>query len=62
MVVRVEYNRSNGVRLRRTGNRPSHAVAQGAIFLQGAGPPDPPPPLAPALVVTLTLATNERVV
>jgi len=43
MVVRVEYNRSNGVRLRRTGNRPSHAVAQGAIFLQGAGPPDPPP-------------------
>jgi len=32
----------------RTGNRPSHAVAQGTIFLQG-GRPLPPAPLAPAL-------------
>ena len=29
MVVRVEYDCSNRVSIRRTGNRPSHAVAQG---------------------------------
>jgi len=44
MAVRVEYDRSNRVYLyiQRTGNRPSHAVAQGANFSIGAGPSAPP--------------------
>jgi len=36
MVVRFEYDRSNRVCIRTTGNRPSHAVAQGAVFLYRA--------------------------
>ena len=31
MVVRVEYDRSNRVCIRRTGNRPSYAVAQETV-------------------------------
>jgi len=33
MVVRVEYDISYRVCIRRTGNRPSHAVTQGPLFL-----------------------------
>jgi len=53
MVVRVEYDRSNRVCIRRTGklNRPSHAVAQGANFSTGGGQAPCPVPLAPALRV-----------
>jgi len=54
MVVRVEHDRSNRVCIRRTGNRPSYAVAQGgSIFLQGCRPPLPSPPLAPGLAVCM---------
>jgi len=51
MVIRVEYDRFNRYNLciRTTGNRPSHAVAQGANFSIGARPLSPP--LAPALPV-----------
>ena len=49
MVVRMEYDRSNRVCIRRTGNRLSHAVDQGGNFSAGDRPPDPPPSLAPAL-------------
>ena len=53
MVVRVEYDRSNRVCIRRTGNRPSYAVAQGGqFFYRGAGPLCPPP-LAPGLAVCM---------
>ena len=39
MVVRVEYDRSNRVITRRTGNRPSHAVARGGqFFFRGQAP------------------------
>ena len=38
MVVRVEHNCSNRVRTWRTGNRPSHAVAQGVSFSIGGQP------------------------
>ena len=47
MVARVEYDRSNrvGLCIRRIGNRPSHAVAQGGgeFSVSGPGPADPPP-------------------
>ena len=46
-VVRVEYDRSNRVCIRRTGNKSSRAVAQGANFSTGGQTPSP---LAPALV------------
>jgi len=38
IVVRVEYDSSNRVCIRRTGSMPSHAVTQGAIFLPGGRP------------------------
>jgi len=46
MVVRVKYDRSNRVCIRRTGNRPSHAVAQagGQFFCRGGGQAHCPPP------------------
>ena len=39
MVVRIEHNCSNRVCTWRTGNRPSHAVAQGVSFSIGGQPP-----------------------
>ena len=44
MVVRIEYDRSNRVCIRRTGNRLSHAVDQGANFFCRGQAPDPPLP------------------
>jgi len=44
MVVRVEYDRSNRVCIRRTSNKPSHAVAQGSNFSIGVRSPSPSPP------------------
>jgi len=40
MVVLVEYDRSDRVCIRMTGNRPSHTVAQGGgqFFYRGSGP------------------------
>ena len=56
MVVRVEYDRSNRVCIRRTGNRPSYAVAQGGqFFYRGAGPLCPPPTGAAARCVYVKL-------
>jgi len=48
-MFRVEYDRSNKECIRRTGNRPPHAVARGVNFSIG-GRTLPPPLLAPALV------------
>jgi len=43
MVVRVEYDRSNGVRTQRTGNRPSNMQSpRGANFSTGGRPPTSP--------------------
>ena len=48
-MFRVEYDRSNKECIRRTGNRPPHAVARGGqFFYRGQDPA--PPLLAPALV------------
>jgi len=50
MVVRIEYDRSNRVCIRRTGNRLSHAVDQGAnFFCRGQAPLPSVPSLAPVL-------------
>jgi len=59
MVVRVEYDLYNRVCIRRTGNRPSHAVAQGASsFYRGPGPLAAP--LAPALCLSILLTVLYR--
>ena len=60
-MFRVEYDRSNKECIRRTGNRPPHAVARGGgqFFYRGQDPA--PPLLAPALV-WLSLSAVVKVV